>query len=381
MIINSLTLQNLRNHTFTEIKLGDKLNVIYGLNGSGKTTILEAISITSISKSFLPVSDATIINFNEQYFSILAKGTNDLLLPYFCGVKYNAGKRKIINNSYGDSLTPKDIIGEIPVIILSPDFKNITFGAPQDRRQFIDTILSQSSKAYMEDLFELKKCLKQRNNMLGKYQKEGVLDKMQFEIWTEMLIKTAAEIMYRRQLFIREFIPFFEQAYNEVSSGIEKVSLKYLPYHFPELNEKDIQNKEYFMEINRKIYDDLKFAELKRGLTLFGPQKDEIAININNSAAKETASQGQHKSLLISLKFAEFEFLKKIRNETPIILFDDIFSELDSSRSNHTLELILNKNAQSIITITENSYIKQIVPQKLNTKYFKVNSGIVEVVE
>ncbi len=378
MIINILTLQNLRNHSFTEIKLGDKLNVIYGLNGSGKTTILEAISIASITKSFLPVADASLINFKEEYYSILAKGTNDLEMPYFVGVKYISGKRKQINNSYKENLNPKDVIGEIPIIILSPDFKNITFGAPQDRRQFIDTILSQASKSYMEDLFELKKCLKQRNNLLNSQQKSGALDKIQFDIWTEMLIKTSAEIMRKRHQFIKEFIPFFIQAYNEVSNGIEQVSLKYMPYRINDFQAEQDYDKDYFIEQNKKIYTELKFAELHRGLTLFGPQKDEISININNSAAKETASQGQHKSLLISLKFAEFEFLKKIRNETPIILFDDIFSELDSSRSNHTLELILKKNAQSIITITENSFIKQIVPQKLNTKYFKVAFGNIE---
>lgn len=378
MIINTLTLQNLRNHSFTEIKLGDKLNVIYGLNGSGKTTILEAISIASITKSFLPVADASLINFKEEYYSILAKGANDLEMPYFVGVKYISGKRKQINNSYKENLNPKDVIGEIPIIILSPDFKNITFGAPQDRRQFIDTILSQASKSYMEDLFELKKCLKQRNNLLNSQQKTGALDKIQFDIWTVMLIKTSAEIMRKRHQFIKEFIPFFIQAYNEVSNGIEQVSLKYMPYRINDFQAEQDYDKDYFIEQNKKIYTELKFAELHRGLTLFGPQKDEISININNSAAKETASQGQHKSLLISLKFAEFEFLKKIRNETPIILFDDIFSELDSSRSNHTLELILKKNAQSIITITENSFIKQIVPQKLNTKYFKVAFGNIE---
>ena len=381
MLIYSLTLQNLRNHSFTEIKLGEKLNVIYGLNGSGKTTILEALSIASITKSFLPVADSLLINFQQDFYSIFAKGINDLQLPYFVGVKYISGKRKQINNSYSENLNPKDVIGEIPIIILSPDFKNITFGTPQDRRQFIDTILSQASKSYMEDLFELKKCLKQRNNLLSKYQKEGTLDKMQFEIWTEMLIKTSAEIISKRHQFIKEFIPFFKESYNEVSNGIEQVSLKYLPFHINDFDDEQVYSKEYFIEQNKKIYSELKYAEMKRGLTLFGPQKDEISININNSPAKETASQGQHKSLLISLKFAEFEFLKKIRNETPIILFDDIFSELDSSRSNHTLELILKKDAQSIITITENSFIKQIVPQKLNTNYFKVAMGIIEQFE
>ncbi len=375
MFINTLSIQNLRNHNLTEIKFGNKLNIIYGLNGSGKTTLLEAISIGAISKSFLPVSDSSVINFGNINYSVLVKGTNDLAIPYFVGVKYYNGKRKQINSTYGDNLTPKDIIGEIPVIILSPDFKNITFGTPQDRRQFIDTILSQSSKSYMEDLFELKKCLKQRNNLLTKNLREGIFDKIQFEIWTDLLIKTSANIMFKRNKFINEFIPFFEKSYLEVSSGNENVSITYLPYNID--NDDVNPEKDYYILKNQQIYEKLKFVELRRGVTMFGPQKDEIAININRSVAKETASQGQHKSLLISLKFAEFEFLKKIRNETPVILFDDIFSELDSNRSNHTLEQILIKDAQSIITITENSYIKQLIPKQLNTNYFRVDKGIV----
>ncbi len=377
MVVNSLSIQNLRNHTFSEIKFGKKLNVIYGLNGSGKTTLLEAISIGAISKSFLPVSDSSIINFGNTNYSVLVKGINDLDIPYFVGIKYNSGKRKQISSTFGDNLTPKDIIGEIPVIILSPDYKSITFGTPQDRRQFIDTILSQSSKSYMEDLFELKKCLKQRNNLLTKYLREGNLDKIQFEIWTDLLIKTTANIMTKRMKFINEFIPFFEQSYLEVSSGNENVSITYQPYNIDDIAYNTNADKDYFIMKNKQIFERLKNVELRRGVTMFGPQKDEIAININGSVAKETASQGQHKSLLISLKFAEFEFLKKIRNETPIILFDDIFSELDSNRSNHTLELILKKDAQSIITITENSFIKQLIPQQLNTNYFRVEKGSV----
>ena len=311
MRIDELSLKNVRNHIQSELELSQGLNIFHGLNGAGKTSVLESLAICSFSKSFMPAPDASIVRSGAEFYSASAKCTSDLNMPYSVSIRYTPGSKKAISGSIGENLNPKDIIGEIPIVILSPDYKSITFGVPDDRRKFIDSILSQSGKRYMDHLFALKRCLKQRNSLLTTGRKDYTFDYSLVEPWTEMLITTAIEVTLRRKKFIEEFKPYFKSAYTLLGASEENVDIEYCPYGLDSDFIALAENREEFANRYRAFAKSFKQDEYRRGTTLFGPQKDELKIWINGGLAKEYASQGQHKSLLISLKFAEFTYLKK----------------------------------------------------------------------
>jgi len=352
MIVKKIHIVNLRNHSDTKMECSDSSNIIFGLNGSGKTTILEAIAIGAHSKSFQPTEDKNLIKYNQESYFVDINAQYDLLAPYKVSVLYKKGQRKQINSSLGQNLLPKELIGEMPIVILTPDFKSITFGSPQDRRQFLDTVLSQSSKTYLDAILKQKKYLKHRNAILAQYSKEGKLDKNLLASVTDFFIKFSAEVIFKRNRFLNEFADYFRQSYQLLSESSEYIKIFYKPdslnYHDDLLNSQLLIEEE-LKNTATQVYNN----ELKRGTSLFGPQKDDIDIFVNDGLAKEVASQGQHKSLLIALKFAEFEFLKSKSRELPIILLDDIFSELDSKRASHVLSILADKKAQTFITITE----------------------------
>lgn len=378
MRINKLKIINFRNHLETNIELSPKLNIFYGKNGSGKTTILESIAILSLSKSFIPTTDSALIKTDAEFYNLYAECVNDLDIKYKINVTYNGTGRKIINNSYGENLIPKKIIGEIPLVILSPDFKSITFGSPQDRRQFVDIVLSQSDKLYFEEIAKHKKLLKQRNNILNNYLKSKQLDINLLDTITTFFINSSAEIIFKRYQFINRFEPFFLDAYQKISKSSENPKIIYKPNLDNDISSNEITKSTIIDNLNYK-YLKLKDLELIRGLTLFGPQKDDFEFYVDNRLAKESASQGQHKTLLISIKLSEFNFLKNIRNETPILMLDDIYSELDSERSIEISSIIKNLNCQTLITSTNKDLLNLLLKNENFIRFFYVENGNVEI--
>jgi DNA replication and repair protein RecF len=375
MFVEKIKIQNFRNHIDSEVELSPMINVISGNNGSGKTSILETLSILSLSKSFLPTSDVNLISYGCGFYNLASFAISDLEINYKISLRYNGSGRKIINSTFGDNLLPKDIIGEMPVVILSPDYKTITFGSPADRRQFIDSVLSQSTKIYVDNALKLKKYLKQRNAILSAYIKDGRLDHKLLDTITELFIFTGADVIQRRSKFINEFKPFFKESFKKISQALEVVELNYNPDGF-ERNffTKNISRNDV-IERYKELAANLRNQELRRGTTLFGPQKDDFEILINGGLAKEAASQGQHKTLLISIKLAEYEFLKNIRNETPVFMLDDIFSELDDERSYNVTGLIASLQCQSIITVTNPEKFRQYIDLKDKINLIRVTNG------
>lgn len=365
MYVKSIIVEHLRNHEHSELICSPSLNIISGLNGAGKTTILEAISICGLSKTFLPGTDSDLIKHGEESYTVSLQAVSDLGIPYKVGVRYVDGQRKLINSSIGDRMNPKDILGELPLIILSPDFKEITFGAPDDRRRFMDALLSQAKYVYVESAINLKKIIKQRNALLQKAKMYGQKpDEALLDIMTDQMMDAGSTLASLRAQFINEFTPHFLEAYKKITDTDEQVGIVYLP---DTANARTLITKEDFSESYMLAYRSLKEEEVRRGTTLFGPQKDDLEISINGGRARETASQGQHKSLLISIKWAEFTYLRDVRDETPVLLFDDIFSELDGNRTARVLQQVLDSGAQTFITTTEGE--KLIASLPMNTEY------------
>ena len=372
MQIKKIHIEQFRNHKNSILFPDNLINIIYGANGSGKTSILEAITIATIIRPFTNVADSSLVNVNSQNYEIQIDFINHLNLDYFIEIKYDKITKKEIANSYEDNPRAKDIIGIVPVVFLSPDLKIITSGTPENRRDFIDRILSQSSKLYVEDLINFRKVLKQRNSLLTNYKRNGIFDKDTFQVYTDLFIELSVKIILRRSSFIANFDPIFKNYYSNISNNKELVSLE---YNMNNKSDFTIFDEDEIISYLKNKSDILYPAELARGTTLFGPQKDELMINLNQGNAREWASQGQHKSLLISLKLAEFDYLLNFTNETPIILLDDIFSELDDNRSQLVLNTIIEKQAQTFITLTNPNLWKRDSNILKEAKFFKVQNG------
>jgi DNA replication and repair protein RecF len=351
------------------------------MNGQGKTSILEAVSLCALSTTFVPCDEKALIRRGEETAFAAVAAHTDLQTPYKVSVQLSLHERKNIRSSLGKRLTPQDIIGELPIVALSPDFKTITAGAPADRRRWLDSILSQASKLYMKDKLTLNKILKQRNSLLHTAKLGEPFDATLLETWTDALVEVSAAITLKRWEFLREFSLYVHQAYREVASAQEAVAMLYEPdslvLHHGELAVQAQPSLESIRQAYHEVFHSVAAQERKRGTTAAGPQKDEIVFLVGGGVARESASQGQHKTLLIALKRAEFQYLRDCRAETPILLLDDIFSELDASRAANVFEL-LRSDAQTFVTTTDRRIFDDHFAALPDHALFCVYNGTVE---
>lgn len=378
MRISSLVLERIRNHGRTELELSAGVNVFYGMNGQGKTSVLEAVSLLSMSTTFVPGADTSLVQRGAESALASAACYSDLQTLYKVALRVKPGERKDISSSLGKRLSPQDIIGEIPLVTLSPDNKQITAGAPQERRRLLDSVISQASRRYMKDLVNYRRILKQRNALLARAKGDPAFHYALVEPWTEALIDVGAEIVVRRAEFLRDFSEVVRAAYDRIARNGEEITLVYAPHALP---------AELFaggrlpsvLEV-RGVYQEVVLArkreERARGVTVLGPQKDEAVMMVNGGVARECASQGQHKTLLIAIKMAEFEYLRKVRLETPVVLLDDIFSELDVQRAANVLDL-MRSDAQSFVTTTDASIFYSNFAGDARHALFSVSGGVV----
>lgn len=373
MVVKSIVLENVRNHSFTKIEPAIGLNVFYGKNGAGKTSILEAISIGSITKSFVTPLDQNIVKIGENYYAIELIASSDNNLPYYIKVYYQFKKKKEITDVNNTSISPKDIIGNVPTVVLTPHMRDIIFGSPNIRREFLDRIISQVSSKYLDDLLRFRRILKQRNKLLSDIAYGLSSPNSLLDVWTNSFISVASRIISMRQNFFNEFVPFFKDSFNLISGKKENTNIKYVPNGFEDESvPTDIKE---ISAILSNVSNNVKRNEIERGLTLFGPQKDDFRILLNDNLARDVASQGQSKSLLIALKYAELQYFLRIKQEVPVILFDDIFSELDIERAHSVLSLISEAKVQTFITITEPNFLEYIYPIFRRLKIFRVEQG------
>lgn len=376
MFLVRINFENIRNHNITELFPSRNLNVIYGRNGSGKTSILEAISICAFSKSFISTFDQNIVRCGTNYYRVEIEGRSESGLPIGLQILFQLGKKKEIKSNSGDNLSVQDLIGKVPVVVLSPEMREIIFGSPAVRREFIDRIISQTDQIYFRELILNRRILKQRNKLLNDILLGNSKDIELLQIWTQKFIESSAEIIKQRIVFFKDFPSLFINNYQVLVQRNEAVNLIYQPFEFPQEFENFTEG-----EISRILNlqaESFFEKELSRGITLFGPQKDDFIISLNNQQAKNIASQGQSKTILIALKYAEIQYLFKTKNTTPIVLFDDIFSELDKERVEQVLTVLSNHQIQFFITTTEIDGLKNFLQFCPDFKIFYVENGSVK---
>lgn len=336
MRVRRIFFRNIRNHAVTNLEVADGVNIITGLNGEGKTTLLEAIAICTLTRSFVGTPDAYLVRRGETCYEARLEGVSDYGAPRRIDARYESGSGKTITLDGTTASSASEVIGAAPTVVLSPDLKTITSGAPAERRRFLDMVISQAKRRYLEELIQYRRILKQRNVILVNARRQGrPVDRLLIEPWDEGLIERAAHLMHERTMFVEEFEPIFERTAADVATGADRVSIRYAP----DAIERPLKSVDEYRDALWLRSKQVWSEEQRRGTTLFGAHRDDLLMEINGGDVRVSASQGQHKTLLIGLKIAEFHYLAGQCAETPIILLDDIFGELDARRAERVYDL------------------------------------------
>lgn len=367
MNINTLILYNYRNYKQLNLTLSPNINIFTGYNAQGKTNIIEAIHLASIGISHRTRNETDLILWgcDKSYINIFFAKQN-IISNLKISLKKNARKELNLN---GENIKQKDLPGLLTMILFSPEDLMLIKGTPQIRRRFIDIELSQISSLYYNGLVQYNKILLQRNNLLKKIRDNNKLIDL-LDMWDEQLSKTAAFIVEKRLKGIEKLSTLANKTHNWISKNKENLQVVYNLYNNQGEIKKDLNSLYLFYQETLKKY---RNKDIFRGSTSVGPHRDDIDFYINDVSLKSFGSQGQQRSSILSLKLAELEFLKNETGEYPILLLDDVMSELDINRRENLLSLLQEKNIQTLITATDVSLFN-IHPKN---KFFNVNKGII----
>ena len=372
MKIKSLKLLYFRNYLSMNIDAHPSLNVLVGNNANGKTNIIESIFCLALGKSYRTKSDSECIMFGETATAMSCiVNKNDKDLDIMLGIN-NKGKSAKIAGIKKTKLT--DFVGELNVVLFSPEDLQIVKGSPSLRREFMNREFYQFSRIYHKYYLMYQHLLKQRNSYLKDMRKnpKDELSLAYLETLTSQLAKVALYITKERVSFVQDISKLTYKNMLNISNGQETLKIKYKSSVLDALNISEI-NDEFFTEENlTKVMMKKSFDDIMRGSTKIGPQHDDLEFYINDLDAKMYASQGQQRSIVLSLKLAEINYLKEKTGTYPVLLLDDVLSELDKNRQLKLLDAI-NENVQTFITTPSISDIKEDLLRK--AKVFKIENG------
>ena len=372
MRIKSLKLLYFRNYLSTNIETHPSLNVLVGNNANGKTNIIESIFCLALGKSYRTKSDSECIMFGETATAMsCVVSKNNKNLDIMLGIN-NKGKSAKIAGVKKTKLT--DFVGELNVVLFSPEDLQIVKGSPALRREFINREFYQFSRIYHKYNLMYQHLLKQRNSYL-KDMRKNPKDEMALtylETLTSQLAKVALYITKERVSFVQDISKLTYKNMLNISNGQETLKIRYKSSVLEALNIKDTEDEAFTEENLTNIIMRKSFDDIMRGSTKIGPQHDDLEFYINDLDAKMYASQGQQRSIVLSLKLAEINYLKDKTGTYPVLLLDDVLSELDKNRQLKLLDAI-NENVQTFITTPSISDIKEDLLKK--AKVFKIESG------
>ena len=372
MILKQINLTNYRNYENLKLKFYKGINILYGPNAQGKTNLLESIYFLGLTKSHRPIIDNNLIMNNKNTCCVEGIiNNNESKLDKKLKINFDNNNKKLsIDNNQIKKVS--DYISNLNIIIFCPDDLELIKSSPQVRRKYLNMELSQLYSNYYIVLNEYNKLLKIRNNYLKKLNKKEIIDENYFDILTNYLVDKAILIYKMRYKFINKINEYCSEIYKNIMA-IENFNIVYKP-NIDNLNILDENIKNKLLEvINNNLSNDIKFS-----CTLIGPHKDDFEFYLDNKNLKLYGSQGQQRAAALTIKLAEIELFKKYKNDTPILLLDDIFSELDNRKKNNLLRYIV-KDIQTIITTTDlNNLNKKLVKK---SKIFKIENGNVEKIK
>ncbi len=334
MVIKSLSLNNFRNYETADIEFDEKINILYGDNAQGKTNILEALYVSGTSKSHKSCKDKEMIRFDQEESHIKTVVLKNEM-EYEIDIHLKNKKSKGIAINKIPIKKASELFGILNMVFFSPEDLNIIKNGPAERRRFIDLELCQLDKIYLHNLTNYNKILLNRNKLLKEIIFRPDLSDT-LDVWDEQLVLYGSKIIERRSVFIKELNEIIGDIHSKLSGGKENLVIKYEP---------DVLKEEMKNELSLAKQKDLKLCS-----TSVGPHRDDMSFEINGIDIRKYGSQGQQRTSALSLKLSEIELVKKVIHDKPVLLLDDVLSELDSNRQNYLLNSI--NDVQTIITCT-----------------------------
>ncbi len=362
MKLKQISVLNYKNIEQADLSFSAKLNCFFGKNGMGKTNLLDAVYFLSFCKSSLNPIDSQNMMHTQDFFMIqgLYEAPDGASEEIYCGMKRRCKKQFKRNKKEYSRLS--DHIGFIPLVLVSPSDSDLIAGGSEERRKFMDVVISQYDKEYLDALIKYNKAMAQRNTLL---KSDAPVDEELFLIWEEMMAQSGEVIHQKRAKFIEEFVPIFQSFYSFISQDKEQVELSY------ESHAKDAVLLEVLKQNRQK--------DQIMGYSLKGIHKDDLSMQLGGFPIKREGSQGQNKTFLIALKLAQFDFLKRAGNKSPLLLLDDIFDKLDASRVEQIVKLVSGDSfGQIFITDTNREHLDQILYNiGSDYKMFEVMNGVI----
>ncbi len=340
MYLQKLILTGFKNYSHAEFIFSEKINCFIGNNGVGKTNLLDAIHYLSFCKSCFTSLDTQNIRHGEDFFAIhgnFQRGDDTLDLVQ-CIQKKNQRKRFLINKKEYERLA--DHIGNFPLVMISPYDRDLINDGSELRRKYIDSVISQFDKFYLDDLIQYNKALFQRNALLKSFGEQHYFDAVSLETWDEQMIRLGEQIFVKRNAFLEQFIPLFQQYFRFLSNGSETVDIRYVSQTAGNT----------YREAFRAALDKDRAAQY----CTMGVHKDDLEFILDDFPVKKFGSQGQQKSFVIAVKLAQFDYTRNIKGFKPILLLDDVFDKLDDLRVSQLIKLV-SENSFGQVFITDTS--------------------------
>ena len=363
MQIVNLNLVNFRNYSSLDISFNDNINIFYGNNGEGKTNLVEAIYLLSLTKSFRINNDKYLIKKGEASAKVVGEIQYKNDTSKYIVVLQSDGKLLEIDNNKVDRIS--EYVSRIPIVLFHPKDTEIVYASPEVRRKMINIEISQIYREYMLVLLKYNKVLKQRNAYLKQLYTSGISSKEYLDVLTKKVIEYGKSIYNYRAKFIEDVNNYIGDIYKDIFKD----------------GEIEVRYKSDFKEDEKKILDFYRknySREMAFGKTLYGVHHDDIEFILDGNKLKEFGSQGQMKNAIISFKLAEINLVKEVKDDYPILILDDLFSELDNNKIKNIYKL-LNNNVQTFITTTDIRKIPKSV--RTNSSIFKIVNKQVEVID
>lgn len=375
MRLLELFLTNFRNYESLHLQPDAGLNLITGENAQGKTNLLEAIYLLATGRSLRAGRDEELIRWGAEEATVRAHIQRERLLDVRVEVTLSRSQPRVVKVD-GQTYRAATALGQFNVVLFSAMDLEVVRGQPADRRRYLDVEIGMLSPAYARALAGYRRALEQRNRLLKAIREGGgVITPSTIELleaWDEQLVRYGSSVMIARERFISALRPLAQAAHAELSEGREQLDIRYAPAVEGQ------GEREQTAESFRQQLHQMRAEELRRGTTLVGPQRDDLLLLVDGKEARTYASQGQQRTVMLSLKRAEFELTVKERQEPPIVLLDDVMSDLDDRRRTQLLQMTL-RGAQAFITATS----AETFPQEIlrAARMYRVEGGRIEVLE
>lgn len=347
MYLTQINYSNFRCLKDKKIELNKNFNLIYGKNGQGKTSLMEAVHFLATGKSFRTKKNIEIIKYNENRLTVFGKINYDNKSTKALAIELNENKKKYFINK--NKYNYIDYIGKLNIVSFIPEEIELIIGSPYVRRNFFNYEISQMKKDYLKSLVNYEKLLKIRSKFLKEQKKDEL-----FNIYNEMFIEEGVNLIFYRQDYVKNISVLLNENYKKLFDKNSELKLKYESFLGNIENDSKEILKEKFKIISKKRLD----REMLLGYNLIGPQKDDYVFYLNEKNSKSYSSQGEKKSIIFSLKISEIDIIMNEKKDKPIFIIDDLSSYFDENRKNSILEYIKNRDIQCFITSTENLNIE-----------------------